>query len=147
MAKRKNTISRYVYLMSVSLPWSDLRWVGIALSGDRLTKIGVAIDTKKREETVDKSHDAEVRLQDKYYCRSATRHESYLHRTFKEKAYPIIGMDGGTEVYRLSGKEIREAKRYLRKESSRYHNRYRLAATGVFTLIITGLLLVLKLLQ
>jgi len=142
--KKSKPISRYVYIMRVRLPLWDFRWVAYRLQGRKLYKIGVAVDAKARAKKVDESTPAIVSLKDKYYCAAATRHESHLHKEFEDQAFLMLGMDGGTEVFTLNGKQLRYARSYLRKESNRYHNRDRPMATAVFILAIITIYLTLK---
>lgn len=142
--RKRKPLSRFVYIMRVRLPTWDFRWVAYRLQGRKLYKIGVATDAEARQKTVDRSHPANVSLQDKYYCQAATKHESHLHQEFEEQAFLILGMDGGTEVFKLRPNQLRYARRYLRRESDRYHNRDRPMATAVFLLIVTTIYLLIK---
>ena len=133
--------------MRVRLPIWDFRWVAYRLQGRRLYKIGVATDAKARAKKVDGSTPAIVRLQDKYYCEAATRHESHLHKEFKEHAFLIWGMDGGTEVFKLSSTQLRYARKYLRKESDRHNNRDRPMAAAVFIALLVVIYACMRLLN
>jgi hypothetical protein len=144
VGRRSRTLTRYVYLMRVVLPWYDpMRYV-IWLSGDQLVKIGIAKDTDSRERTVDGSHRAKVTTIDKYYCHSASKHEGHLHKLFKDKHYPIHGMDGGTEVYRLSMRDRSKARSYLKRNSVSYSLNEPILATLIFTLTLAAILAALK---
>lgn len=143
----KRTLTRYVYILDVTLPFWDLRRWSLLLCGDRLVKIGVAKDASARAKAVDASHEATVRLSDRYYCNNATRHESHLHRTFKGKQFVMVGMDGGTEVFRLSAKEIRHARRYLERISNRRTVWHRITWTAAFTAACVALFIIYQFLQ
>ena len=104
--------ARYVYLMRVRLPWSDRRRWSLLLNGRELIKIGVAVDVERRRADIDRSHEARVRVLDRYYCEQATKHEARLHKMFKARSYQLR-MDGGTEVFALSSTERRRAQQYL----------------------------------
>lgn len=137
-------LTRYVYIMRVRLPFWDLRWFGHLLAGKSLYKIGVANDAEDRAETVDRSTSAKVSLQDKYYCKTATRHESHLHKKFKAQKFIMLGMDGGTEVFLLSPSEYQEAKQYLNLKDLRRRGQSPILATLIFVLIILAILAYLK---
>ena len=140
----KKTLSRYVYLNPVRLPIWDLRWIAYRAKGQSLWKIGVAVDVDQRTKKVDNSHKSvKVKTKYKYYVPSATKHESYLHKEFESQKFEIIGLDGGTEVYRLSPKQLDFAKRYLRKQQ---HLKDRIGsnlATLIFTIILIIIFIVL----
>lgn len=135
MAKAK-TITRFVYIMELRLPWYDLRrWWRLIFSFKRHVKIGIANDAEARRMTVDRAFKGySVEIINKYYCPSASRHERYLHKLFADDHEPVSG-DGGTECYLLTSSQLTTAKKYLLKQATKHKRQESIISTIIFLII------------
>lgn len=130
--KRKSPQTRYVYLMERV----SSRTTKSLLQGRREIKIGIAKNVNQRNRTVDLGIPGRVVILDKYKIKKASRVESELHKLFEKHNFTVRGAkegSGGTEFFRLTNSQIRQARRILRKRSGGFP--WFWVVTGSFALV------------
>ncbi len=112
--KTRQPLRRYVYLMERT---SQRTWSSI-VNGRREIKIGVSKNTKQRHRTVDLGIPGRVVILDQYKVDKASRVETELHKLFEAHNFTVKGAkagSGSTEFFRLTNRQIRQARRILRR--------------------------------
>lgn len=104
----------------------------------RRIKIGIAKDVKDRHNDVDAGISGNVILLCEYLVDEAAKVESHLHDIFKDKRYTERGKRGSgkTEFFRLTNKEIRQAKSILQSKELQSNNTTQIICTVIFAIII-----------
>ena len=115
MKRTKRTKRRYVYLMERV---SQREWKSIR-QGRREIKIGMSFDVKDRNRTVDLGIPGRVVIVDRFLCNNASQVERMVQKMYSKHNFHVKGAKkgaGGTEFYRLTNRDIRQAKRILRRK-------------------------------
>ena len=107
---------RYVYVMerTTSRTWRTL------MSGRREVKIGVAVDSHRRKNEVDRDLPGRVRLVDEYLCNDANAVEAALHDRYSGNRFTPKNAgraSGRTEWFRLTTFQVSHLRRTLKRES------------------------------
>lgn len=115
--RKKRPSRRYVYLME-RVSNRDRETIK---KGRREIKIGIAKNPIIRHNRIDLGIPGRVVILERYKVDQASRVESFLHKKYKKHNFTVKGAkkgSGATEFHRLTNRDIRDIRRYLKNQAS-----------------------------